>query len=432
MKTLLKAFLQLTLLSLFTSTALLAHDLRGYRIADIGTFGPPERPVIFVSQINNRGHVTGDPRYIYRNGELEMLDLPGVAGVGIGINERDQIAGHNFESFSGPQQVFLWDEGAVQFIGTPGQTFLGTNPLNERGELVGGHAFEGADLHAFLYRRGTLIDLGTLGGDESFAVAINNRSMVIGSSEIAVPSIFDRHPFLWVRGEMIDLHPILGNSAAIDINDLGDIAGTRSHELPNGGLQSRPFLLTRGRVIDVPLRADHSLGFTVALNIRREIVGSASTVDGRQQGFHFHRGKFSLLTELWHESDPLRAFVTLRQPADINDRGQILLGGTDSRSIGVRGYILTPRSLPHQLVSEMLLLARFAHLPQRSVVHLHRARASLAVSNDSAALASLERFIERVRANPPRKAIPKWVTGELLRDAEDVAEILRGWQRSPF
>jgi hypothetical protein len=53
---------------------------------------------------------------------------------------------------------------------------------------------------------------------------------------------------------------------------------------------------------------------------------------------------------------------------------------------------------------------------------------ALAASNEVAAIAALESFIGRVRSEPPKR-IPKWLVGELLRDAEDVAEILSSWQR---
>jgi probable HAF family extracellular repeat protein len=430
MNTLVKAILWITLSCIAFAAQASAHDLRGYRITDIGVFPPPERSVIFALSINNRGHVTGDPRFIYRNGELEMLDVPGVTVRGTGINDRDQIVGEAFEIFPGPMRVFLWDAGSVRFIGTPDQTFLGMNPLNDRGEFVGSHAFDSSGFRAFVYRDGSLVNLGTLGGANSRADAINNRGMIVGTSEVG-PDIFDSHPFLYVRGEMIDLAEIIRGEFTwlVDINDAGDIAGSRVATDPDGSRQRRPFILSRGHLVDVRLPPDQGLASPEAINNRREIVGWINSVGGALRGFHYHRGTLSLLDELVIESDPLRPFVLLQEAFDINDRGQILLRGLDSRSTGVRGYILTPRALPHQLLSRMVLLARLSHLPAPYIADLQRARAAVARSREAAALAALERFIERVRSKQGQR-IPKWLKSELLEDAEDVAEVLRGWQRA--
>jgi probable HAF family extracellular repeat protein len=431
MNTLVKAILWITLSCIAFAAPASAHDLRDYRITDIGVFPQFERPTLLVSSINNRGHVTGDPRFIYRNGELEMLDVPAAAARGTGINDRDQIVGEALETSLGPMRVFLWDEGSVQFIGTPDRTGLGLNPLNDRGEFVGRHVFDSTGSRAFVYRRGSLVDLGTLGGASSFALAINNRGMIVGISEVG-PDLFDRHPFLYVHGEMIDLEETLGEGARratpVDINDAGDITGDRIAMNPDGSEQQRPFILTRGHLIDVRLPADQQAAGTAAINNRREIVGFVGSFRG-QRGFHYRRGRLSLADELVSESDPLRPFVILMNAVDINDRGQILLEGLDSRSSGRRGYILTPRVLPHQLLSGMLLLAKLTHLPAPYIADLQRARAAVVHSREAAALVALERFIEGVRSNQGKR-IPEWLQAELLEDAQDVAEILRGWQRA--
>jgi probable HAF family extracellular repeat protein len=431
MSNLVTAISRLILLSLALTATALAHELRGYRIVEISGLPPPERPGVSALSINNRGHVTGR-NFIYRNGELEILDLPGDFASGSAINDRDQIAGESVEVPFGPTHVFLWDKGSVQFIGTPDGTFLGFNPLNDRGEVVGIHRFDEGEGRAFLFRQGSLIDLGMLpGGRTSAATAINNHGVIVGTSEIGPP--LDRHPFLYVSGQMIDLQDLLGGlpgqpAVPIDINDHGDITGSRLNIDPDGSSQRRPFIFTRGRIIDVALRPDHELAGPEAINIHREIVGWISTRNGILVAFHYHRGQLSLISELLDDSEPVKQFVRFQDATDINDRGQILTRGIDVRDLSFRSYILTPRSLPHRLVSKMLLLSRRAHLSTGYLTHLHRVRAALAASKEAAAIAALESFIEQVRLAPSRR-IPSWLANKLLRDAEDVAEILRSWQR---
>jgi len=52
------------------------------------------------------------------------------------------------------------------------------------------------------------IDLGTLGGRQSFAAAINNRGQIVGSSDTPTNQT---HGFLWEDGAMIDLGALGGN-----------------------------------------------------------------------------------------------------------------------------------------------------------------------------------------------------------------------------
>ena len=115
-------------------------------------------------------------------------------------------------------------------LGTLGGTDSSATAINDRGEIVGYSTTATSDRHAFLWRRGEMIDLGTLGGIDSFAVAINNRGQVVGRSDsvMAYPdtSYWRSHAFLWQDGQMTDLGTLGGrNSGAEGINDVGQIVG---------------------------------------------------------------------------------------------------------------------------------------------------------------------------------------------------------------
>ncbi|WP_433354753.1 hypothetical protein ACQPYV_30405 [Micromonospora saelicesensis] len=47
-----------------------------------------------------------------------------------------------------------------------------------------------------------LVELGTLGGDSSFALAMNNRSDVVGCAQAAEGTYYG---FIWRHGRMTDL-----------------------------------------------------------------------------------------------------------------------------------------------------------------------------------------------------------------------------------
>ena len=95
-------------------------------------------------------------------------------------------------------------------------TDLGTLPggnesvavaVNERGEIVGWSATTRSDAHGFYWQEGKMRDLGTLGGLRSFAVAINERGQIVGHADTGAKD--DGWPvynaFLWQSGKMRDL-----------------------------------------------------------------------------------------------------------------------------------------------------------------------------------------------------------------------------------
>jgi len=71
----------------------------------------------------------------------------------------------------------------ISDLGTLGGTSSVASSINDRGQVVGYSQTASGELHAFLWGKGTMTDLGTLGGNFSEAAAIiNDRGQVVGSS----------------------------------------------------------------------------------------------------------------------------------------------------------------------------------------------------------------------------------------------------------
>jgi len=142
---------------------------------------------------------------------------------------------------------FFWDGGAMYPISDLGGGSSQVADMNNSDQVVGGATTAGGSVHAFLWslgpdKRGIIRDLGTLGGANSFATAINEAGQVAGYSDTGATyreggtAYTVRHAFLWDNGVMYDLgihnyfydyafvepYPF---SEAVDINDNGQVTG---------------------------------------------------------------------------------------------------------------------------------------------------------------------------------------------------------------
>jgi len=161
--------------------------------------------------------------------DLGALLPEGTESKAVGINNSGQVVGHWWGS-DFVAHAFLYDP-ATGMGNLPGLVAGGWSyayAINDAGQITG-EALP-ADIasrgHAVLWDPATgLRDLGTLGGNESQARAVNNHGQVVG---LARTAIGESHAFLWnsVTG-MRDLGT-LGTGAvsvAEGVNDLGQVVG---------------------------------------------------------------------------------------------------------------------------------------------------------------------------------------------------------------
>jgi probable HAF family extracellular repeat protein len=131
-------------------------------------------------------------------------------------------------------------------LGTFGGDNGQANSVNDAGEIVGKADFPGNQLHdAFLWKNGTMTDLGNL-GKTSNAHNINSSEQIVGAS--VINDAGELRPFLWENGgPMVDLTTLVPPHPGVHLdggdtwlNDRGEILVTGT--LSNGDVHA--FLLT--------------------------------------------------------------------------------------------------------------------------------------------------------------------------------------------
>jgi len=296
-------------------------DHHRYKLIDMGTFGGPHGQVnSFSIVINKHGEVAGgastsDPApdcafdfpfcfyfhaFRWRNGKLTDLGtLPGGNNSFTdGINDFGAISGFSENGVIDPltgaleTKAVLWKHNVGLDLGTLGGNQSFATALNNHHQVVGwalnGIPSDnsvwgplGTQQRAFLWQNGVMEDIGDLGGTSSASYLINDHGQISGVSFADTnpdPSsgTFPTHPFFYENGVIADMGTLGGTFAEpFGMNDLGDIAG---HSLLKGDEIVRAFLWSDGILHDLgTLGGDFSTAYSV--NDRREAVGWAFTKD---------------------------------------------------------------------------------------------------------------------------------------------------------
>ena len=319
----------------------------------------------------------------------DLGTLGGSNSVPWGINDRGQVVGGSETTDIDPNSgfptfhAFLWNKGVMHDLGTLGgqysQALLGG--INSEGQVVGEAETSIVDpnnppffaWHAFLWEKGTMHDLGTLGGTFSYAMGIDSESRVVGAAQTDEPHPFfgqQYHPFLWEKGVMRDLGTLGG--------DVGFATGISVIEAPESEeegvadkeqarktrkTKSSRFQVIGGSIVDnnpippflFPMRSFlwedgvmtnlGTLGgiqsFPEAINDRSQVVGEFTVLDSEGTGishaFRWKDGRRQDLGTVAGDSDSI-AYA-------INHKGQIV-GGSGS------GFIDLPFNSVHAFLWE--------------------------------------------------------------------------------
>lgn len=235
-------------------------------IQDLGTLGG--HTFVIGIYVNDSGQVVGisdnavpDPfsvfgigvqlrTFLWEDGEIKDIGTLGgpdaLPGASCGGQPRDVIVGASYTSSTPnastgipPVDPFLWKNGAMIDLGSLGGATGFAQCANLHGQIIGASSLAsnpgacppvnaGPGCHAFFWEDGALIDLGTLGGDNSEAIWLNEAGDVAGSADLAGSAL--HHAVLWRHDKIHDLGTVAGDpcSRGRGINSRGQVVGGSS------------------------------------------------------------------------------------------------------------------------------------------------------------------------------------------------------------
>jgi len=343
--------------------------------------------VVGISENGMIDPLIGFPEFraaLWQNGGI--TDLGTLAGgyesIANAINNRGQVVGFSTNTVSDPysffpfpgatqSRAFLWQNGAMQDLGTLGGPDANALLINDRGQIAG-NSYSNSTANAvldacgffainvptedpFIWKDGVMMDLGGLGGTCSLVTGQNNRGQVTGQSDLAGDLTY--HPFVWSKkGGMQDLGTLGGNTGLTNwINDNGDIVGKVDLPGPLTPQDHHAVLWGHGVMIDLGTFPEDTSSNAYYVNSRGQVVGTSEDRAHMVIGVGEH-------AFLWEKGGPMVDLNTLIPAGSslqltyavaINDRGEIagfgVPPGVPPEDYETKGhaYILVPCDEEH-------------------------------------------------------------------------------------
>jgi probable HAF family extracellular repeat protein len=300
--------------------------------AAIATLGGTQA---IANAINSSGQVVGaslnskpDP---FANSVLSACSVLVTTGTGCSTLS----FGENAVFFPGSSEAhaFLWHKGSLRDLGTLGGPDSIAWVINDRGEVAGWSftSFAANDstgvptVDPFLWSpEGGMTDLGSLGGTFGSVAWLNNRGQVVGASNL--PGDTTEHPYIWSKSEgMRDLGTLGGTFGHPDwVNDAGEVVGFTTTANDAAG---HAFLWRDGVMTDLGTIGADPDSESNSINSRGQIAGSSGILGVAD--LHAFLGENNLpIVDLNTLLVPPAPNLTVITALLINDRGEIGCIGT--------------------------------------------------------------------------------------------------------
>ena len=308
--------------------------------------------------------------------QYEVSNLPSLGGTnsrGNSVNNRGWVAGHSNLAGNQSRHAVLWRDGSVLDLGTLGgpNSSVAWPVKNNPGILVGiaqtatpdplGENWSSAAFYpgpnnvgfinlGFVWERGQMRALPTLGGNHGFATAANNRGQAVGWAEnnspdatCVPPQVLQFRPVVWdlKRGDQVSEFPLISgdtSGAATAINSQGQAVGISGicDQAIGRHTARHAVLWDNGEVIDIGDLGAEFWNTPTAINERGDIVGFAGT-PGDPDGNILH-------AFIWTRRDGIQPLGALpghvhSEAYGINERRQVVGVSCDENFADCRAFI---------------------------------------------------------------------------------------------
>lgn len=340
--------------------------------------------VVGSSQVHDDNHIfKGYAAFLYDQGTLTNLGNFGTDSSGSGfsfggsINASGQIAGtsnvydanHNYKG----QAAFLYDQGTLTNLGNFGTDANGFGNsgggfINASGQIAGSSDLYDANHNytgkaAFLYDKGTLINVGRFGTNPNGISASEARALNDAGQVVGVASAWDANhnfqgdtAFLYDHGTLISLGNFgtdidgVGLSEAVAINSSGLIAGTSDvYDVYHVSKGHAAFLYDHGTLLNLGNLGTDILGNgysqTLDINEIGQIIGVSTLYDANHafvedRPFFYSGGVLYDLYSLLPQNSGWSNLTLF----DLNDVGQIVGYGLYNGQ--TTAFVISPNAVP--------------------------------------------------------------------------------------
>ena len=319
-----------------------------YKVIDLTPAGSMSN---YASHINNAGAVAGNTQTMERgivatswklaaDGSL-ITDYIGQPGsYAMAVNNNGVFAGQRYPGGADTHnyKATIWDHGQTITLGAldNNQGYSTVYAINDNNQAVGYSTLSNKNIiHAVSWTNGNITDLGSFGGNNSYAKSINNAGTIVGWAE---DKSNVEHAAIWDHGKTLDL----GAGRAMSINEAGAVSGFRYDSKGHGDA----VVWTSTGVQTLKTAQTKTFGAVAnAINNHNQVVGSeadSNSLSGIHAVYWSSLDAKAIDLNSFLSPKDLSAGWNLIEAKSINDQGQIVAMGFNTNTFEQHAFLLSP------------------------------------------------------------------------------------------